>query len=345
MGLKPDFRILIDGKDIPEYLKQRVKSIRIDDHQSEKSDSVTVEFDDRDEDIEEPEKGRNLEIYLGYVGELYLIGRYKISQSYSDGPPGKVTVKATGFDAGSDIKVRKSRNFDEKTAGAILEKIARENGLEPKVSKDFHSSYVPQGMAQCKESDLHYGSRLTDFFGGVFKINDGKLVATKKGTGRTVSGKELKTVTLAREQVRKYSTKNDKIKEYKSAVAYVRNIETGRREEVGVGIGEPRLVLPETFASKDLALAAARSRIGKASMQTESILLELPGDGRLTVERKVKLSGFKKKQVNGQWIVSETSHEYSADKGYSTSLTLQKTLDRGKEDGEAANESEAAPGG
>lgn len=341
MGLIPDFEILLNGKPIEPFLKQRIKSIRVEDHQAEKSDGATIIIDDRDEDIEEIAKGTTLEVRLGYAKDLQMVGRFKVSTSYSSGPPGAVFIKATGFDASSAIKEKKSRKFDEKTADEILRKIAAEHGLEPKISSEFKSAWVPEGMAQCKESDLHYGSRLAEHFGGVFKINDGKLIASKRVTGRTASGKSLAAVEITRDQVTRYTTKEDELSGYKSAKCFFRDLQTGKVEEIFVGLGGPVLTISETFSSKELALQTARSKLGKAESKSRGIELELPGDARLTVERPVNLSGFKKGIFNGRWIVAETNHEWTPDRGYQTTVTLQKTLSKGAR-GEEENQSENA---
>lgn len=329
MGLRPDIKIRIDDKEISDTLRERLISLRAEDHQEQKSDSLTLIFDDRDEDLEEPKRDLSIEVFLGFDGNISKIGRYKISEVYSDGPPGLMYVKGTGFDASGTIKEKKSKVFSEnESIRGALSKIASDHSLEPKISKDFYEIKIPYGLAQCKESDLHFASRLTDYAGGTFKINDGKLIATKKGSGDTASGRPLTEVVVDRSQVERYSTSKSKIMEYKSAKAYVRDLSTGKKEEVLVGLGDPVLILPETFASKELALSAARSKIGSKDSSETSIEIDLQGDNRLTVERRVKLTGFKKQSFNGSWIVAEAQHDWSAKRGYRTSVKLQRKLDK-----------------
>lgn len=322
--MKPAFRLSFGGKNLSEDMAKRVLSITVRDEAKRKGDTLQIIFDDRDESLEIPAKGDKVQVFLGYGDDLSSMGQYTVDDAYSEGPPFLMHVHAKGFDSSSKIKERRSRNFEKKSAGDVLELLAKENGLEPKVSPYFKSATVPYGMAQCKESDLHFGSRLTDSLGGTFKVNDGKLIATKEGDGKDYQGKTLEAIPIKRNEIKRLRYGRGERSAYKSAECYVRSLATGKKEKIEVGLGSPVLRISEVFSSKELATRTARARLNKAGFSAENVQIDVPGNPKLTVERRVALSGFKRK-IDGEWIIHSAEHKLVPQEGYQTNMELKKS--------------------
>ncbi len=321
--MKGSFKLKFDGKDLDAYMVNKVISIRAVDESKKKGDTLEIIFDDREEDLQIPDHGDKVEIFLGYEGSLTKIGRYIVDEAKVKGPPFKMTVSGKGFDTGSKITTRKTRVFKTESAAKILEQIAAENGLEAKISEFFKNAKVSNGFSQCKESDLHYGSRLTGSMGGTFKINDGKLIATKEGDGKDYSGNKLDTIEINRKDIIDIEYGKSKRQSYKSAVCRVRNLGTGETKKVEVGIGSPVLNIPEVFPNEEVAVKTARARLNEGGFSSQTISIRVRGDARLSAERPIKLTGFRR-GMDGEWIVGKAEHSYSPGDGYRTGIELKK---------------------
>ena len=321
--MKGAFKLKFDGKELSPDMSNKVISVSAVDESKKKGDTLEIIFDDREEDLEIPDHGDKVELYLGYEGNITKIGSYIVDEAKVKGPPFKMTVSGKGFDAGSKITTRKTRNFKSDNAAKILEQIAKENGLEAKISDFFKEAKVSREFSQCKESDLHYGSRLTDSLGGTMKINDGKLIATKEGAGKDYSGVKLEAIEISRKDIIDIEYGKSKRQSYKSAICRVRNLGTGETKKVEVGSGSPVLNIPEIFPSEEIAVKTARARLNQGGFSSQTISIRVRGDARLSAERPIKLSGFRR-GMDGDWIVGKAEHSYSPGDGYRTGVELKK---------------------
>jgi phage protein D len=336
--IAPSYKIEIDGKPISNDLQDRLLELSITDEINSNSDRVEIVFDDSMEDMEHPPTERKMKIYLGYIGQaLTYMGETVVDEVFDEGPPYVVRVTGKGFESASKIANKRSKTWDSKSVGDLFRSIARENSLEARIDKFFDSIKLEQAEKanhQCLESDLHFARRVSDSYGGSLKVNDGKLLVSREGSGVSASGKSSPTIDIGRVDVKRRRFQKVKRGAYGSAEVLVKNLETGELQKRTIGVGEPTYRFTETFKSIEEAEIAARSKIGKAQSFASQLMLELKGDPRLVVEVKVKLSGFKK-DLDGVWIVSRAEHKLSRRGGYTTTIDLRKEIDSLKKENQS----------
>lgn len=90
--MQPDFQLLADKQDITARLQGRLLSLHITDEAGFRSDTVEIQLDDRDANIEWPKHGAELDISLGYRSTV--LGANQLS--------GFVANKLSGF---SDVRL------------------------------------------------------------------------------------------------------------------------------------------------------------------------------------------------------------------------------------------------
>ncbi len=66
--MKPEFRIVADGKNITALINDRLLTLRTSDKPGMESDEFEVRIDDRDGAVALPSRGANIEIFMGYAG-------------------------------------------------------------------------------------------------------------------------------------------------------------------------------------------------------------------------------------------------------------------------------------
>lgn len=211
--MRPTFQITAAGSDITGDVSARLVSLDITDTVDETSDSLTLVLEDAAGTLALPASGAKLEIALGYDGNNQRLGAFVVDEVQVEGPPDLITVQASSTPFVTDrggggqaaFTSRKSRSFEDKTLGEIVQTVAGDCGLTASVDSDLASIQVPH-VAQVDESDANLLIRLARRYGGVLKPADGRLVMASEAGGRSVSGQSLE-VTLTPADVTSWKLK------------------------------------------------------------------------------------------------------------------------------------------
>ena len=93
--MKPIFKVKTDDKDITDTLLPRLVSLNITDETGLVSDKAEILLDNRDNILEIPPRGTNLEISLGYENQdLVLMGSYIVDNIDLSSPPSRMRIIA-----------------------------------------------------------------------------------------------------------------------------------------------------------------------------------------------------------------------------------------------------------
>ena len=166
--MTPAYRIEVDGKDFTEQWGSRLTSLSITDEAGIKSDTLEVEFDGRDK-IKAPKIGAKVRVWLGYAPAPVLRGQFVIDEWTLSGPLRTLRISAKAAELTSRIRAAKTRAFDDKTLGEIVNQIAADHGLTAQVDSELASIQIAH-IDQANESDLGFLSRLAKRNGGVFPV-------------------------------------------------------------------------------------------------------------------------------------------------------------------------------
>lgn len=134
--MQPTFRIIADTTDITEAIRDRLVELQVTDEAGIKSDQVRLTLDDRPAAggavAALPKIGTTLKVALGYAETaLTDMGVYTVDEMDIRHPPATLVVTAKAANMVGPFRSPKTRSWDNTTMGAMVETIAKENGLHP----------------------------------------------------------------------------------------------------------------------------------------------------------------------------------------------------------------------
>lgn len=336
MGLRPEFKLIANGGDITATIKDRLKSLRFTDATGMDSDVLEVTLDDSDplKPITMPPTGAELELFLGYDGAAQRMGLFVVDAIELSGWPGEmhITAHAAPFDKSkggkANLQTQKTRSWPKDTKlGDMVKKIAGEHGLTAAVAPSLASITLPH-TAQSDESDMHLLVRIARKYDAVVKPAAGKLVLAKRGETKSASGQQLPSITLAPGDVTRWRIGIAKRGKAGSVVAAWHETKKAKRHTVTTGQGEPVTRLRTQYATKDMALAAARAELDKRARGERKLDVTLPGRADLAAEGPLTMAGFRD-GVDGEWVITSVQHSLD-NQGYVCSVQAEVPNSKGQ---------------
>ncbi len=302
------FKIIADGADVTAKFQDRLVRLSITDEAGSKSDTASIEIDDRDNLVALPKVGAKLEISLGFVGALVYIGTYVVDEVTGKIGTDTMTIKAKAADMLGGIRARKTRAWREVTMADIAGKIAGEHGLKPSVSDAVKTHYYKY-VAQTSESDLNLVTRLAKDLDAVAKPASGHLVVAKRGEGKAADGSDLPVFVVHKTQMSGGSWKVTGRGKYGKVTAKWGERGAGKVRKVSAGKDKPEQTLRHTYATKPEAQRAADAALETSKRGSSSIDIDLGGFwGELMAEAKADLQGIKP-ELCGEWLIKSVTHE------------------------------------
>ena len=269
MGVRPDFRLFADAIDISLTIQSRFSSLTLTDEAGLESDTLELVLTDNDplNPLMLPPTGAELELWLGYDGELARMGLFVVDEIELSGPPDamRITARAAPQEKSSGGKSsllsQKTRSFVLGTLlGEIAKVIAAEHGLELKADDALAQIALPH-IDQVNESDINLLTRIIKPYDAMVKPAGGFLVLAKRGESKAVSGAALLPVLLGPNDVTTWSATLSRRTPAASVVANWRDIESAEDQEVRVGEGEPEMRLRHPYPDAASALSAAQTAL------------------------------------------------------------------------------------
>jgi hypothetical protein len=319
--MKPIFKVLADGADITARINQRLISIKTTDEAGFKSDTCTIELDDRDGVIALPRKGAKLDIYLGYEETgISKVGVYTVDEISLTGFPETLSIsgKAADMSAG-ELKSQKTRHFDNITLGDLVKTIAGGNGLVGKTSADLAAIQLGH-VDQTQESDLHLLTRLAKQYGGVAKVTNDHLILAKAGESKSVGGTSLSPIYIDKTQVSGYQCSITDRGKYASVTATYHDKATGQNITVSTSTEKPAHTLRHTYDNQQQAIEAAQAKKSALDQGTATVDVSLSvGNAALVAESPLILTGFRSGITGPSWTATRVEHSFSK-AGFTTQI-------------------------
>ncbi|MGQ5525614.1 phage late control D family protein [Chitinimonas sp. PSY-7] len=320
--MRPIYRILADGKDITALLQDRLLSISITDKAGVDADELTIKIDDREGKVAMPRTGAMLEVSLGYEETgLTRIGRYRIDEIGSSGPPQAMTLSGRPANMASAIKQVRRHSWDKVSLATIVADIAKRNKLKPVCQVKATVARADQ----FNESDLHFITRLAGQYDATATIKGEQLlVLPRGGQNKSRSGKVLPTIVLHRRDITSWSFKRSDRKAAVGAVAKHHDKESGKTLRVLTPGGDNQNALRvarHASASPGAAGANANASAKRAQRSEITLSLNLCGRADLVAERKLRTQGIKE-GVDHLWTIDSVMQEYVPNGGWTSSVEL-----------------------
>ncbi|MGB1026146.1 MAG: hypothetical protein ACPGYL_06300, partial [Rhodospirillaceae bacterium] len=207
--MTPDYRLLVDDKDLTEVFRQMATQIRLTDKSGVEADEINITIPDPLQDIEAPRHGVTIELFMGWKGQgLTNMGSYTVTDDGANGNPDSIWFSGHSADLRGTIKEQRDESYHDTTLGAVLQTVADRNGLEAAIDPTLAAVRVPH-IDQTTESDGHFLTRLGKDHDAIASVKGGRLTFVPSATGTSGSGERLAELTIDRSQTTaNYSYKN-----------------------------------------------------------------------------------------------------------------------------------------
>ncbi|MBB4591859.1 hypothetical protein FHR61_001992 [Xanthomonas arboricola] len=271
-----------------------------------------------------PKRGVRLAVALGWKATgLVDKGVFVVDEVEYSGAPDIITVRARSADLTADMRTRRERSWHSTTLGAVLNALAGEHGLTPRVAETLARTRLPH-LDQANESDMNLLTRLGQRFDAVATVKAGSLVFAPIGAGTTATGKPLPTTTLTRRDGDQHRYAVADRDAYTGARAYWVDKGKARRQSVLVGTDDNAKRLRESYADEATARQHAHAELERAKRGAAKFDYTLAiGRADLFPEQRITVSGFKP-EIDGQsWLIAKATHTVSGSSGFITALELE----------------------
>ena len=312
--MQPRFRLDVSGNNVTDSISDRIVSIKVNDEAGQKSDTLDVTVDDRDESLPILTARADMKVWLGYEGsDLTYMGQFTIDEVSLKTNPSTMTVRGKASDSSPEFKAAKTRSWHQQTIGEIVTQIAGEHGLTPGVHSNFADRLI-EHIDQENESDAHFLTRLGKLYGAVAKPADGRLLFIPEGAGISTSGQSLSAAIIDKSEITSISAKIKERGQYSGVITRYRDKETNSEVEVEtteawqarLGPG-PVFRDKKLYTSKDMAEQAGKAQLDRLRGGTVQIDFTMPGRPDIFAERPIKLEGVRSPMA-GEWIVKTVTH-------------------------------------
>ncbi|ASW46257.1 phage late control D family protein [Xanthomonas hortorum pv. vitians] len=322
----PQWRVVLDGTDLTERIAPRLLDLTLTECRGGEADQLDLRIHDHDGKMALPKRGVRLAVALGWKATgLVDKGTFIVDEVEYSGAPDIITVRARSADLTADMRTRRERSWHNTTLGAVLNTLAGEHGLTPRVADALARIKLPH-LDQANESDMNLLTRLGQRFDAVATVKGGALVFAPIGAGTTATGKPLPTVPLTRRDGDQHRYSVADRDAYTGVRAYWVDKGKARRQSVLVGTDDNAKRLRESYADEATARQHAHAELERVKRGLAKLNYTLAiGRADLFPEQIVKIGGFKS-EIDGQrWLISKSTHMLSKD-GYLTDIELESVL-------------------
>ena len=312
MPWQPNFSVSAEGNDITDEIRNNLVNMTITDFggAEKKSDQVTLTI--VSETLELPKKGAKLTVGIGFGQELISKGTYVVDSTSSAGSsdvPRTIGIVGRAFSKSnayghSTVQSQRIRSFSDITMGDLVNKIATEHELTPRVIAH---------VDQAGESDMNLLTRLAEQYGAVSKISHDYWIVSPREAVTNISGDELQKLKVTRAMTSDWSYHNNSDHPDSSASGsgtqiyqYFDVTDGGKIKSFTIGSGQP-VTTSAPFASLALAQESAGGGSIKSKKKLRGMSVSLPAEPEmmgLTAQCLITTSGFGTVE-DGDWHISK----------------------------------------
>lgn len=320
------YKLVVDGQDISQQAVNRFMSMTVTDNRGFVSDAVEIQLSDHDGLLDIPPKGAIIEVWLGWSNEgLVYKGQYVVKELEHSGAPDVLTIRATSADLKAGLKQKKERSFSDVTLAEILQAIAFTHELDLRVH-DALAQHKVVHLVQ-NESDANLLTRLADEHDAIAAVKNGTLMFMPKGAAQTVSGQDLPTYLITREQGDQHRYSDcDEGEEVTAVRAWYYDPAQGKKLEVVYGDASNQNIkeLRHIHQDKQSATLAAKAKL--AALKRTALIFSYTlakGKPDIIPEMTFVFDGLKDHISDIFWLGTRVVHILDADNGYTTALELE----------------------
>lgn len=324
--LAPDYRLVVDGKDISAKVQPRLISLTLTEGRENNADQLDLELDDSDGQLAIPRQEAVIELAIGWKGQqLVDKGSFVVDEAEHSGAPDRITIRARSADLGGEIRTRQEKSWHDTTLGAVLADIAKRNSLTHKVDQALAAIKVAH-IDQTNESDMHFLTRLARQYDAVATVKKKHLLFMPITGSQNAKGEQLPQIHITRRDGDQHRWSSSERDAYDGVKAFWSDSVNGKRKSVVAGKKTGNVkTLKETYASEADALHAARAELQRLERGAATFELTLAmGRPEITAQSPVKVTGWKPEIDGDDWLVKEVTHTLNEGSGWTTKAVMER---------------------
>lgn len=324
--MRPIVEITVDGTPVAGTFYERLLSISVTDKEGYASDIFQMELNDGPpEFLAIPRKGAIVDIRIGY-GTARSLGLFVVDKVEPKFLPYSMSISGKALDMRSGkMKEQQERHWDKKKVKDIVSEIAAESGLAASVDSAV-GEHEYEWFGQLDESNVHVLQRLADRHNALFKVRDGRLVFSKRGSGNAASGTFLGSVVVTPDVVVQGTGSfeaNDRTK-YKKVVAYYQDKDKAERTEIEADSdadGDSIFRIPTPFADLAEADKAAQAKAKDLKRGEGAANVTVIGDTAIVAGAPLLFQDVRPGLDGVPYIIDTAVHTYGKKEGYRTRIS------------------------
>lgn len=326
--MHPIVEITIDGQPVAGAFYERLISVSVTDKEGIQSDTFEMELNDGPPSmLAIPRTGAIVDIRIGY-GAAASLGTYVVDKVSCKCLPYGMSISGKSEDLGaSKLKQRGEKHWDNKKVKDIVNDIASEAGLSASVDSGI-GEHEYEWFGQQDESPIHVLRRLEQRHNGLFKIKDGQMIFSARGSGNSAGGSFMGSVIVTPDIIVQGSCSfeaSDRTK-YSKVVAYHQDKNKAERVEVtaeGNPDGDAEYRIAEPFSSVEEADKAAQAKAKDLKRGEGAASVTVIGDPGITAGAPLLFSGVRPGLDGVPYIIDTATHSYSKGDGYKTQISAK----------------------
>ncbi|WP_439616679.1 phage late control D family protein [Shinella sp.] len=326
--MNPKVEITVDGNPVAGGFYERLVSISVTDKEGLASDTFQMELNDGPPQfLAIPRKGAIVDIRIGY-GAARSLGTYVVDKVVPKCLPYSMSISGKSRDMRSGkLKERKERHWDNKKVKDIVSDLASDAGLSASVDSEI-GEHEYEWFGQQDETPIHVLRRLAERHNGLFKVKDGKLVFSKRGSGNAASGSFMGSVVVSPPKIIQGTCTfeaNDRTK-YQKVVSYYQDKDQAKRVEVEADSdadGDSVYRIAEPYADAAEADKAAQSKAKELKRGEGAASVTVVGDTAIVAGAPLIFEGVRPGLDGVPYIIDTATHSYSKGEGYRTAISAK----------------------
>lgn len=174
MVAKPNFKLIANGNDVSQSIKQDLIDIVFDDKEGNESDEIALCFSGI---YARPSFGDSLELYLGYDNKLFKCGSFSVQTISNDFKANTTEIRATALNFNSNTKTKQTKSWENTDIFSIAKAIAAKNCLKIKTAG---INQPIKSELQVEKNDIDFLYELAFKLGYLLSIKDNTIIISTK---------------------------------------------------------------------------------------------------------------------------------------------------------------------
>lgn len=346
-------RLVFDGVDISRDVEKDIISLRYIDNEEYEADDLQIVLQDRDgrwlkkwlDDAliaqlnTEAKKTKGLAIKAEIIctdwskpGDTLKLdcGEFALDEITADGPPARITIKASALPDRNGIKTtERSQSWENYKLSGIGGEIARRSGL----GFIFDSRFDPMfdRKEQNEQTDISFLQKICSDAGYSLKISHGKVIIFDQAKYDNLQS--VATITMGEGSYTRYNLRTGRRgADYTKCIVKYFDPRSGRviegehkSEEYDEEKDNNRLLL---VTNQQVKTNAEATRLAEKLLRLHNkfekrVKITLPGNPSLFASEGIDLKDFG--AFDGRYIITKSVHSVGGS-GYKTDIELRKTL-------------------